>query len=367
MLPGLGERGGVANRSALLVAGLTRRGWEVRGVARAGTATRLHLARGDGYLVFEVPGFRLGRIGAVPYLAAAVPLGLFWARRAEVVLAVQPSSQATAAAIAATLWRRPLLVSLTISGQLSEMSLFEGRFQGAIRRRLLGRAIFLAQTDFAAREVASTLPGSRVLVLPNPVKWVSDPPQLSGTPRAMYAGRFSSQKRLDVLLDAWPSVTEHEPSARLSLVGEGGSYGSVEDELKERVSGDDRLATTVEISGWATDMQPWWASHDVFVLASDSEGMSNSLLEACAQGRVVVASAIPQNVAVLGPDYPLLFKPGDGADLASALIAALTDATLRDLARNRVFSIAQEHSLDRVLDHLEEIIDDVANRSRHQL
>jgi glycosyltransferase involved in cell wall biosynthesis len=366
MLPGLGERGGVANRSALLVTGLTLRGWDVRGVARAGTATRLHVARGDGYLVFEVPGFKWGRVGAVPYLAAAVPLGLFWARRAEVVLAIQPSSQATAGAIAATLWRRPLLISLTISGQLSEMSLFEGRFQGAIRRRLLGRAIFLAQTDFAAKEVAATLPGVRVMVLPNPVECMADPPQLRGTLRAMYAGRFSSQKRLDVLLDAWRSVTEHEPSARLSLVGEGGSYGSVEHELEARVRADERLAATVEISGWASDMQPWWASHDVFVLASDSEGMSNSLLEACAQGRVVVASAIPQNVAVLGPDYPLLFTPGDAAKLAEALIAALTDGPLRELARKSVLSVAQEHSLDRVLDQLEDIIDAVANRSRHQ-
>jgi glycosyltransferase involved in cell wall biosynthesis len=365
MLPGLGERGGVANRSALLVAGLTRRGWEVRGVARAGTATRLHLARGDGYLVFEVPGFRLGRIGAVPYLAVALPLGLFWARRAEVVLAIQPSSQATAGAIAATLWRRPLLVSLTISGQLSEMSLFEGRFIGAIRRRLLGRAVFLAQTDFAAKEVSATLPGVRVTVLPNPVECMAEPPQLGGALRAMYAGRFSSQKRLDVLLDAWPSVTAHEPNARLSLVGEGGSYGSVEQELKERVSADERLATTVEISGWASDMQPWWASHDVFVLASESEGMSNSLLEACAEGRVVVASDIPQNVAVLGPDYPLLFKSGDNANLADALILALTDGALRDLARKSVLSVAQEHSLDHVLDELEDIIDAVANRSRH--
>ena len=179
------------------------------------------------------------------------------------------------------------------------------------------------------------------------------------------AGRFSREKRLDLLLEAWGGVTGTLPDARLSLVGEGGSYRSVEPELKARLSGDQRLATTVEVSGWASDMQPWWAAHDVFVLASESEGMSNSLLEACAQGRVVVASAISQNVAVLGPDYPLLFKPGDTDDLVRALLAALTDAAVRDSTRKFVLSIAQDHRLDKVLDQLEDIIGTVASRSRN--
>jgi glycosyltransferase involved in cell wall biosynthesis len=316
-------------------------------------------------MVIEIPGFSKGRLGALPYLAAAVPLGLLWARRADVVLAIQPSSQATAGAIAAAIWQKPLLVSMSMSGNLSEMSLFGGGLLGAVRRRLLTRAVFLAQTDSAATEVAVTLPGVRVAVLPNPVECTADPPPLSGALRAMYAGRFSREKRLDLLLDAWCRLTVRLPEARLSLVGEGGSYRSVEPELQARLSGDKRLATTVETSGWASDMRPWWAAHDVFVLASESEGMSNSLLEACAQGRVVVASSILQNVAVLGPDYPLLFKPGDTADLVRALLAAFTDAIVREAARNLVLSIAQEHTLDKVLDQLEDIIGTVASRSRN--
>ena len=68
------------------------------------------------------------------------------------------------------------------------MSLFGSGFLGAARRRLLGRALFLAQTESAAKEVAVTLPGVRVAVLPNPVECTADPLPLSGAQRAMYRG-----------------------------------------------------------------------------------------------------------------------------------------------------------------------------------
>jgi len=96
----------------------------------------------------------------------------------------------------------------------------------------------------------------------------------------------------------------------------------------------------------------------VFVLPSRSEGMSNALLEACAWGRVVVASDIPSNRAVLGDGYPLLFPPGDAEALAECLARALDPLDpVRGVAAGLVRERTGEFSTEAVVGDLEELID----------
>jgi glycosyltransferase involved in cell wall biosynthesis len=92
--------------------------------------------------------------------------------------------------------------------------------------------------------------------------------------------------------------------------------------------------------------------------------MSNSLLEACAWGRVVVASDIPANREALGDDYPLLFPAGDAAALARALLRSFDDADARRAARTRVTARAEELSLDRAVERLEPLLRASQHRAR---
>jgi glycosyltransferase involved in cell wall biosynthesis len=61
----------------------------------------------------------------------------------------------------------------------------------------------------------------------------------------------------------------------------------------------------------------------VFVFPSEVEGMAMMLLEAIACGKIVVCSDIPENVSVVGSDYPFLFKSKDSASLGHVLQRAL--------------------------------------------
>jgi glycosyltransferase involved in cell wall biosynthesis len=74
----------------------------------------------------------------------------------------------------------------------------------------------------------------------------------------------------------------------------------------------------------------------VFVFPSEVEGMSMMLMEAIASGAPVVASDITANLAVVGADYPYVFRSGDSQALRLALESAL-GATVdrRDLSRMR--------------------------------
>jgi glycosyltransferase involved in cell wall biosynthesis len=366
--PGFNEVGGAARRSALLARGLAARGWDVRVVTRAGTGRRPTVTRSDRLLAVEIPGFGAGRLGALPFLVVGLPLAVVWGLRARAFLAVQLMSTATVAGLAATLTGRPWVASSTTSGELGETQYLLTRRTALLRHRLFdGVARLVAQTDGAAVELCQLVPADRITVIPNPVVLPDPVPPLTGSRSALFTGRFSVEKDLPRLLVAWRPLAAADPALRLVLAGAGGAYRSVEDEVRQAVSADPVLDGCVSLPGWVQDVAPLLRTHDVYVFASLSEGMSNSLLEACAAGRVVVASAIGPNVSVVGEDYPLLFPPGDTVALREALRRALYDDGARAAAVAHLAARMPTMSVDSVLDQVEEVLLDAADRSRHQL
>jgi len=356
--PGLTEPGGAARRSRLLASELARRGWDVRVVTRAGTLRRFSTTRTAGLITVEVPGFHAPRLGAVLFLLVAVTLGISWGFRARAFVAVQITSQTTAAAVCGLVLRKPFVAFLTTGGSISEVGYVLGRRTAGIRRWLLSRArALIAQTDHAREDLASSFPQARVVVAANPVMLVGVAP-LNGEPKALFTGRFSEEKDLGRLLDCWRSIAAADEAARLTLLGEGGAYRSVEAELRSKIEGDDVLARSVELPGWVADVQPYLVSNDVYVFPSLSEGMSNSLLEACAAERVVVASDIPPNRAVVGDGHPLLFKAGDSDDLSRCLQAALYDADVRRLAIAHVRARLPLFSIEGFVNEIEALLEE---------
>ena len=356
--PGHAEVGGAARRSRLIASSLAARGWHVRVVTRASTLHRFTLTRSHNLTVVEVPGFNSRRVGALLYLAVALPLGLVFGARVPVFMAVQLASTTTVAALCAAVLRRPFVAMATTSGTLGEASYLMNSPLSVLRRPLVRRAAYLAaQTEQVAGELGELVDESRVIVVPNPVQAVAAVPRLTGAPRAVYTGRLSEEKDLPRLLRAWRLLAEDRPGAKLTLVGEGGPQRSVEQGLRETVSADPVLRRTVTFTGWVADVGPFLAGADVYVFPSLSEGMSNALLEACAWGRVVVASDIPGNSAVLGPTYPLLFQPGNTAGLADALRRALDDEAVRRDALDRIADRVRAHSVERVVERVEKMLE----------
>lgn len=356
-VPSLNEPGGAARRSSLLARGFAERGWDVRVITRAGTLRRFHLYRSPRVTVLEVPGFGFPRLGAALFLLVALPLGLCWGLRARAFVAVQITSQATAAAVCGFILRKPYVAFLTTGGSLSEVDYVLGRRTVRVRRWLLRRArALVAQTEHARSDLVSSIPGARVVVATNPVL-LTVPAPLNGQPKALFAGRLSEEKDLLRLLDVWREIAKQDETARLTLLGEGGSYRPVEMQIRSKIDGDGVLSRAVELPGWVKDVDSYLARNDVYVFPSLSEGMSNSLLEACAAGRVITASDIPSNVAVLGDDYPLLFRAGDTGDLRRCLEAALYDEQTRQLALAHVGKRLHLFSMETFVGKVETLLE----------
>lgn len=165
---------------------------------------------------------------------------------------------------------------------------------------------------------------------------------------ATMVANFGQYKDHPTLLRAWrkvlATIPEGKTHPRLLLAGAlQQSYNAV-----HQLSSDLGLLDTVRFLGQVKDISGLLAASDIGILASTTEGFSNSVLEYMASGLPVVATDLPGNREALGDDPRQPFcKLGDADSLAARLLVLLQDPDLRQKlgARNQRRALA-EFSLD---------------------
>lgn len=334
--PGFSEPGGCASHGRKIAEGLAALGWRVDVVTRLASGRTFRRVESGSLRVTEIPGFGRRRLGGALFLMVALPIVIL-RRRPYGFMAMQLSSPATVAAVGAIVHRcRPLLVFSTSTGPRGEASFIRNSRLSWLRRLVLSRAsTLIAQTESAACELRELVKGP-VAVIPTPVDVPEQLAPLRGNKAVVYTGRIVQGKNLDLLLDVWREVIADIPNATLTLVGSGTHGDDLEDELRRAIHESSELSRSVSLTGWVVDVSPYLNASDVYVFPSDSEGMSNALLEACSHGLVVVASDIPANRAVLGDDYPLLVTLSHSGEFKHVLMRSLTDDRLRTAARTQI-------------------------------
>jgi alpha-1,6-mannosyltransferase len=132
-------------------------------------------------------------------------------------------------------------------------------------------------------------------------------------PVAIYAGRFTEEKQLDLALAAWPAVAR-ENGARLVLVGAGPR------EARLRASAP-RDVTWVPFLSDRRELADLLAAADIYLAPGPAETFGLSALEAMASGTPllsVAAGGCSDHVRHSG--VGALYQPGDAASLAAAAI-----------------------------------------------
>ncbi|HEY2903607.1 MAG TPA: glycosyltransferase [Polyangia bacterium] len=184
-------------------------------------------------------------------------------------------------------------------------------------------------TLVASRQLASLL---TELGVPN-VRWVglgvdtdvfqpltANEADAAAPPVVTYVGRFSPEKELDLLTDAWDNV-QRRTGARLRLIGNGPSR----DTLKEFAAS--RPSVTVEpYLDQPRDVAAALAASDVVVLTSGTETFSLATAEALACGTAVVGPA-------RGAVGEFIAESGAGVSFAAGSAQALGEALGEVLAR----------------------------------
>jgi sugar transferase (PEP-CTERM/EpsH1 system associated) len=231
-----------------------------------------------------------------------------------------------------------------------------GRNQPEHRRRVLLNRFSAALTDRVVAvgdDTASVVveiervPPAKVVTIGNGVDTAEFRPRagaaaaraLLGVPTGGFhvgcVARLAPVKDHRTLLEAFARLRVRRPDAHLTLVGDGPERAA----LEERAALLD-VEPAVTFAGERADVAPLLAAFDVFALASLSEGVSLTLLEAAAAGLPVVATRVGGNdEVVVDGETGLLVPAADPAALAEAL-AALAErpdrATMGAAGRARV-------------------------------
>ncbi|MDP8246960.1 MAG: glycosyltransferase [Candidatus Tritonobacter lacicola] len=147
-----------------------------------------------------------------------------------------------------------------------------------------------------------------------------------------YAGSLIPVKRVDVFLDAAREVSAAFPAARFLVVGSALPHIDPAMGQKLRARAEELgIASRVIFVDFQPDMPRVYSAMDLLVLPSESEGMSNTLLEAMAMSLPVIASDIGANREVVSDGRNgYLFPVGDHGALAGKIMDLLGND---DLAR----------------------------------
>lgn len=151
-------------------------------------------------------------------------------------------------------------------------------------------------------------------------------------------------KRLDLVIRALAMIEEAHPDVRLAIVGADKDDGgrSHTDDLRQLA---EELGVTGKVRFVGSQRDPWRYLEEstVCVLASDTEGLSNSLVEYALAERPIACSDIAANrEVVVDGETGLLFEPGSGSDLARALDVLLSKPDFAAALAARAGRLARE-------------------------
>jgi len=144
-------------------------------------------------------------------------------------------------------------------------------------------------------------------------------------------------------------IHQQMPDIEFLLVGD----GPLRPELEKRAQ-DLGLGNHVIFLGDRSDIPRVLASIDVAVLTSDSESLSNVILEAMAAGLPVVAYRVGGNGELVSQERGILIPAGDEEAFAAAVLRLLASSTMRlQLGQNGRKFAQETSSLERILDRYE--------------
>jgi glycosyltransferase involved in cell wall biosynthesis len=158
--------------------------------------------------------------------------------------------------------------------------------------------------------------------------------------------RLAPQKRPLDAMHAFEAIASEFPDALLVYIG----GGELEAELRASVTSAG-LQQRVHILGHRSDVTDWLAASTVWLLPSESEGLSIAVIEALAAGCAIAATQCAGNTELLIDGQNALLTPvGDVPAIANVLRRLLADPSLRVRLARCAREAAQRYDIDRTVD-----------------
>lgn len=159
-------------------------------------------------------------------------------------------------------------------------------------------------------------------------------------------GRLSPEKNYRGLVDAFASLLQDIPNARLILIGDGSEAHPLQQQAKQL-----GMEHACMFLGAQTDVQAWMGAMDVFALNSFTEGLSMTLLEACACGVPSVATDVGGNREIVRTNQTGILIPGENLHALSDAMRNLyiNPSLRRQMGKAAHDLVARSYSLDHMI------------------
>ncbi len=207
------------------------------------------------------------------------------------------------------------------------------------------------------------LPARRLIVIPNGLTdefFVAVPPALPRNDKTLSIGMISRMnhpsKRHDAFLRMAALLAPRFRDLRFILVGDGPLRSAL-----EQLARSQGLSSRVLFMGDRRDMPAVLASLDVSVLPSESESLSNVILESMAAGVPVVATCVGGNRELIQHgETGLLVPDSDERHFAAALERLVTRPDLRRLCASQAQEkVRAKYSMRSVAERYHEVYREV--------
>ena len=146
---------------------------------------------------------------------------------------------------------------------------------------------------------------SNIIVIPNFIPEYKGNYSKLNSKSAIAVGRYSWEKGIDLLIEAWSIVAKSHPNWKLNI------YGAGDFEPYKRMIEEKDLGSVVKCNPPSTSIYDKYQESSIFVLSSRHEGFGLVLLEAMSVGLPPVAFACPcgpRNILEDGVDGILVEK-----------------------------------------------------------
>jgi len=322
--------GGAEQQAERLSRYLAANNWQVKVITR-GTTSLPKREQRSGFEIIRIRSIGPGKIKSLVFV-----LGTIWTlwklhKDYSLLHAHLAFGPAMAATLMGRLLHKPVIVKFGNSGPFGDIQTSQRTLRGRVRLAMIRHwANMIIVLDAKLNAEALSAGFSQTRYLPNGI----DPEHfkpcqdknaaranlgLSGHLVLVFTGRLDVQKSVDILLQALKTSLGNQPNLHLVIVGDG-----PERQKLELLTGSMGLSTFVTYTGNQVDVRPYLDAADIFILPSMSEGISNSLLEAMAQGLACIATSVGGTPEVLG-NCGLLVEPGDPGMLSRAILQYAAD------------------------------------------
>ena len=199
----------------------------------------------------------------------------------------------------------------------------------------------------------------QVEVIPDPIPIVPTTFSQLTEKRVLAVTRYSYEKGIDLLLEAWAQVEKQTEEWRLDVYGNGDTtaFNALIDKL-----GIDR--NRCQLHGYTCDVEKEYTNSSIFVCSSRFEGFGMVIVEAMACGLPVVSFDCPWGPRSIINDheYGILVEKDNPTALAQGILSLVNDAALRMTLSGAAKRNVQSYKMEYIAAQWNRLFEDIQHK-----